>query len=276
MSDVIAADARPSHDSAMVHTSSSASMRMSMSTGSMPGGRRSSSTFERKPAHPVGRHSSVDAGRHSSGAFGASARSSSAPTGRGSTESTHSEQTSGRSSFAMEQDPAGGRGSGSVDSAMRPSVESFGFGSTASTRAQSGPSPMSSEQLQALCAQMRVPPAMQARFLRLAVLHPSLPVPMQALVGCCPAAVADSIHMNRLADEGRHILSTFLVTCLMVYLIASVCSATSGACQIWLMQRRRQRCSRSAASCVWHALLTVLPGRWCSLTNLRVFRHVTF
>lgn len=175
------ADARPSHDSAMVHTSSSASM--SMSTSSVPGGRRSSSTFERKPAYPAGRHSSIDAGRHSSsGAFGASTCSSSVPTGRGSTESTHSEQTSGRSSFAMEQEPSGGHGGGSVDSAMRPSLESFGFGgATASTRTQSAPTPMSSEELQALCAQMRVPPAMHARFLRLAVLHPSLPVPMQAL-----------------------------------------------------------------------------------------------
>jgi hypothetical protein len=163
----------------MVHggDGSSLSMSATMSTGSGPGNRRSSSTFGRRS----GCRSSTDVRLRTSGGLGAAAT----PTGRGSTESAHSEQTSGRSSFAMEQEPAHGRGaSSSMDGAARPSVESFGFppSSPGGRSEDAAPAPMTSEQLQGMCTQMGVPPAMHARFLRLAVLHPSLPVPMRALV----------------------------------------------------------------------------------------------
>lgn len=161
------------------------SISMAMSTGSAPGGRRSSSTFDRKSGDVGGRRSSGDGGlRTNSGAFQGS-RHATAPTGRGSTESAYSEQTSGRSSFAMEQEPAQRHAASSADSAARPSIESFGFPPSCTSRPPAALAPMTFEQLQAMCLQIGVPPAMHARFLRLATLHPSLPVPMRALVRAC-------------------------------------------------------------------------------------------
>jgi hypothetical protein len=175
----------------MVHGGGGSSLSMSatMSTGSGPGGRRSSSTFERRS----GCRSSTDVRLRTSG-LGTAAT----PTGRGSTESAHSEQTSGRSSFAMEQEPAHGWGASNSMDAARPSVESFGFppSSPGGRSEDAAPAPMTSEQLQGMCTQMGVPPAMHARFLRLAVLHPSLPVPMRALVTVYPPTSAHHCHVR--------------------------------------------------------------------------------
>lgn len=157
----------------MAHNSTS----MSISTTGA-GGRSFSGAFDRKSAH-----------RNSSGAGGQ--RGSGMQRGRGSTESAHSEQTSGRSSFALEAEPAL-RQTRIVDSVaqqqqqLRKEASGSMSPTAAAARGPPTPAPLTPTELEALCMQMRVPPAMHARFLRLAVLHPNLPVPMQTLVRCSP------------------------------------------------------------------------------------------
>ncbi len=176
----ICAAGRPSHDSAM-HNSTS----MSISTAGCGG---NSSTFDRK--------SGGEAGLQRSSAPGMRRSSSTQPRGRGSTESAHSEQTSGRSSFVMEQEPAARPHGSSMDSAARNASADTIASASPKPAAARGPQanpPSSTAELEALCMQMRVPPAMHARFLRLAVLHPNLPVPMQTLVRCCAAASHETV-----------------------------------------------------------------------------------
>lgn len=113
---------------------------------------------------------------------------------RFSLQSQHSEHSSGRSSFAMEQDPDLGsanstEGAGGV---IRPNDATFGPAAAAAMHvSQQGGigisgiagslHPLNSAALDDVCEQLGVSPSMRKRFLRLAVLQPNLPIPMSTL-----------------------------------------------------------------------------------------------
>eukprot|EP00208_Stichococcus_sp_RCC1054_P006330 CAMPEP_0206141976 /NCGR_PEP_ID=MMETSP1473-20131121/14954_1 /ASSEMBLY_ACC=CAM_ASM_001109 /TAXON_ID=1461547 /ORGANISM="Stichococcus sp, Strain RCC1054" /LENGTH=483 /DNA_ID=CAMNT_0053536755 /DNA_START=219 /DNA_END=1666 /DNA_ORIENTATION=+ len=155
----------------------------SFDSARLSGARHSGSSAQGRRSSVDGRRSSID-GRRSSGLAQAQ--------GRLSTESQHSEHSSGRSSFAMEQDPT--TPMAVMPGESRPDAGTFGpAAAAAAQQAQQGgigigvgdPGPervpLNAAELEAVCDEMGVPPNMRSRFLRLAVLQPNLPIPMPTL-----------------------------------------------------------------------------------------------